>query len=135
MQNHYEALGVRRNASPDAVKAAYERKLDALAGRPAAERARQERILKKAFAVLADPAERADYDARLAESDALAGTGTGSPLLIALIVVALTAAAIGYFLLERSKDRAWLRQEEKRAAEEREKAKRAPPAQPPAPKR
>jgi DnaJ-class molecular chaperone len=128
--NHYEVLGVRRNASPRAVRKAYERRLKALAKRPdGTEKAAEERIVKSAFAVISDPAKRGDYDSRLGESDALnVGEASGTPLLIGLIVVAIAAAAIGFFVIERSKERAWMRMEEKRAAAEREKAKQAQPA-------
>jgi flagellar basal body-associated protein FliL len=53
------------------------------------------------------------------------GAGSGVPLLIGIVVVALTAAGIGFFLFERSKERTWMQQEEQRAAE-REKVKRKP---------
>jgi curved DNA-binding protein CbpA len=130
MENHYETLGVRRNAKPDALKKAYERKLKALEDRPAAERAMRERLLKRAYDALKDPVERAEHDELLDDADALEGKGLAGPLLVGLIVVALAVVGVGYFLLERSKAREWMRLEQERAAAEREKAKRAPPAAP-----
>jgi DnaJ-class molecular chaperone len=124
MSSHYEMLGVDRKASARAVQRAYERKMKALARNPDP---LQERIVKDAFAVLSNPVKRADYDSRLGESDLMpAGAGSGAPLLVGLVVVALTASGIGYFLYERSKERKAMSLEEQRL--EREKAKQKPPA-------
>ena len=128
MSNHYEVLGVPRNASSKEVKKAYERKVRALAG-PAPQRAVQERILKDALDVLTNPAKRTTYDSRLGDSlPPPASAGSGTALIIGLAVVALTAAGVGFFLHERSKDRAQMRMDERRAAEEREKARATTPA-------
>ena len=125
MSTHYEVLGVGHKASARELRKAYERKMKAFAKNPDA---LQERIVKDAFAVLSNPLKRADYDSKIGESEALAASSPpGTPLLIGLVVVALTAAGIGFFLWERTKERAQMRMEERRAAE-REKAKAAPAA-------
>ena len=128
--NHYELLGIRRDASVGAVKKAYQRKVKELSRLPGPQRTVQEKILKDAVAVLTDTTRRTDYDSRIEESDPLpVSTSSGTPLLVGLVVVALTAAGIGYFLFERSKDKAQMRMDERRAAEVKaEKDKRAPPA-------
>ena len=124
MSSHYEMLGVDRKASARTVQRAYERKMKALVMNPDP---LQERIIKDAFAVLSNPVKRADYDSRLGESELIpTGAGSGTPLLIGLVVVALTASGIGYFLFERSKERKAMSLEEQRI--EREKAKRKSPA-------
>ena len=129
MSSHYDVLGIDRKASPRAVQKAYERTLKALGKNPDP---LQERIVKDAFGILSNPVRRADYDSRLGEAEILpSGAGSGAPLLIGIVVVALTAAGIGYFLFERSKDQKWMKEEERRAAE-REKAKAKPAAAVPA---
>ena len=129
MSSHYDVLGIDRKASPRQVEKAYERKVKALGKNPDS---LQERIVKDAFAVLSNPVKRADYDSRLGEADLMpSGAGSSTPLVVGLVVVGLTAAGIGYFLFERSKDQKWMKEEEKRAAE-REKAKARPAATAPA---
>ena len=121
MSSHYDLLGIPRNASQRAIQKAYERRRKALGKNPDA---LQERILNDAFAVLSNPSKRADYDSRLGEADMLpSGAGSSTPLVVGLVVVGLTAAGIGYFLFERSKDQKWMKEEQQRAAE-REKAKK-----------
>jgi curved DNA-binding protein CbpA len=117
MGTHYEVLGVSRKASPKALLKAYERRIRALGRNPDP---LQERIVKDAFAVLSDPAKRVDYDSRLGESDLMpVGSGSSVPLIVGLVVVALTAGAIGFFLVQRSKDQQWMKHEEQRAAAKR----------------
>jgi curved DNA-binding protein CbpA len=126
LATHYDSLGVPRDASRSALRKAYERKLGALSRRPAAERVVEEKILKSAFDTLSDPAKRVDYDSRLEPTDIQPTSATSAvPLIVGLVVVAVTAGGIGYFLMERSKDQAYMRMEEKRAAD-REKAKGKP---------
>ena len=125
MSSHYDVLGIDSKASARAVKRAYERKMKALVINPDP---LQERIVKDAYTVLSNPVKRADYDSRLGESELMpAGAGSGAPLLVGLVVVALTASGIGYFLFERSKERKAMTLEEQRV--EREKVKRKPAAQ------
>jgi DnaJ-class molecular chaperone len=133
--DHYELLGVRRDASAAEVKKAYERKIRGLRSLAESQRAVQEKILKDAVEVLTDEARRVDYDSRIDESEPMVIGGTpGAALLIGLVVVALTAAGIGYFLFERSKDQAQMRADERRKAELKyEKDHRTPapaPSQP-----
>jgi curved DNA-binding protein CbpA len=70
-QSHYELLGVRHDATPEAIRDAYRRAVSAShpdAG-PEAEKAWREKRtveLNVAYGVLKDPLARADYDARLA---------------------------------------------------------------------
>jgi len=120
MSSHYDVLGIDRKASAGAIRKAYKRKMKAFGKSPDA---LKERFVKDAFDVLSNPVKRADYDSKLGELDALpVGAGSGTPLLVGLVVVALTAAGIGFFLYERSKERKAMKVEEQRAAE-REKAK------------
>lgn len=133
--DYYELLGIRRDASAREVKKAYEKKVRGLASLSESQRAVQEKILQDAVAVLTDKAKRIDYNSRVNEAEPMPIGGTsGAPLLVGLVVVALTAAGIGYFLYERSKDRAQMRVDERRKAEIKyEKDHRTPasvPSQP-----
>jgi len=124
MSSHYDVLGIESKAPGRTVERAYQRKMKAFARNPDP---LQERIVKDAYTVLSNPVKRADYDSRLGESELMpAGAGSGAPLLVGLVVVALTASGIGYFLYERSKERKAMTLEEQRV--EREKAKRKPAA-------
>ena len=123
MSSHYDTLGIPRDAKPRAIKKAYEGRRKALGKNPDT---LQARILDDAFAVLSNPVKRADYDSRLGEADLIpTGAGSSTPLIVGIIVVGLTAAGIGYFLFERTKDQKWMKEEAQRAAE-RDKAKRKP---------
>src|SRR4029079_8914138 len=103
MSSHYDVLGIERRAPGRTVERAYQRKMKAFARNPDP---LQERIVKDAYTVLSNHVKRADYDSRLGESELMpAGAGSGAPLLVGLVVVALTASGIGYFLYERSKER------------------------------
>ena len=127
MSSHYDILGISRKASLKDIQKAYERRTKALEKNPDALR---ERMVRDAYAVLSNQIKRADYDSKLGEDDVMpAGAGSSSPLIVGVIVVAVTAAAIGFFLHTRAKDQKWMEHEEKRAAE-RDKGKARPPAPP-----
>jgi DnaJ-class molecular chaperone len=127
MSSHYDVLGITRKAKAKDVQKAYERKMAALERRPDS---LQERVVKDAFSVLSNPVKRADYDSKLGENDLMpAGAGSGSPLIVGIIVVAVTAAGIGFFLTTRDKDQRWMKHEEDRAAAQKAKAKRPSPAE------
>jgi DnaJ-class molecular chaperone len=127
MTTHYDILDVDRKATAKAVLKAYERRMNELRKHPDPLR---ERFVKDAYSVLSNPLKRTDYDSKIGESEMLAASSpSGAPLLVGIAVVVLTAAGIGYFLWERSKDKAYMRIEEQRAAE-REKAKRPATQQP-----
>jgi DnaJ-class molecular chaperone len=123
MRDYYADLGVERDATVIQVTSAFERRMKKLGGQPDAERTPEGKRLKEAFAILSNPAKRADFDARLMEVDAgLAGSGSNAPLVIGIVAVILTVAGVGFFLSERSK--ALKATEQQRAAADREKAKR-----------
>jgi len=127
MSSHYDILGIPRRASAKDVVRAYERRMKGLGKNPDA---LQERMVRDAYSVLSNPVKRADYDSRLGEDDVIpTGAGSSTPLIVGIIVVAVTAAAIGFFLTTRAKDQKWMEHEEKRAAD-REKGKKAPPSPP-----
>ena len=123
MKDYYDILGIARDATPNVVKIAYEGKVKKLARLSDSKRAAEEKPLKEAFAILSNPAKREHFDSRLMELDAnLGGSGSNAPLVIGIVVVALTAAGIGYFLSERSKAQKAARIEEQRVAAERKAA-------------
>jgi curved DNA-binding protein CbpA len=117
VKDYYEVLGVKRSAASGKVKAAYDARMRRAMRLRDEERIGEERRLKEAFAILSNPSKRAEFDASLLELDAkLTGSGSNAPLVVGIVVVALTAAAIGYFVSERSKVQKSQRMEEQRAA-------------------
>jgi curved DNA-binding protein CbpA len=73
MHNHYENLGVQRNASPKEIKSAYRRLCSKYhPDRNQADNATQMmQVINEAWAVLSDVSKRKKYDAELARSDAI----------------------------------------------------------------
>lgn len=92
IDNHYATLGISRQASASEIRSAYlqlARRLhpDRHVESPADERERAERVMRRvneAWAVLRDPARKAEYDRRLtaasprSSSNGAARTGSGS---------------------------------------------------------
>jgi hypothetical protein len=123
MQNHYELLGVSRDASPRIVTIAYEGKLKALArsGLSEAERQAEQRDLERAHVTLSNPAKKAWYDKQLEEGEPAAAPAGRRGLVAAVAVVLLVVAGGAWYSLERSKARELVRLEEQRIAIAQEK--------------
>jgi hypothetical protein len=64
--SYYEILNVARDASPEAVRMAYRRRMQQAGGHPdRGGDAKTAALINKAYAVLSDPAGRSEYDLRL----------------------------------------------------------------------
>lgn len=95
MASLYDLLGVSPDASPDALHRAYwarARRLHPDAAGPEAGDEQAMRELNEAWAVLRDPARRADYDATLEPDDLLAvyhppGWARRAPIILILAVL------------------------------------------------
>lgn len=123
MNNYYQVLGVAHDASPAIVKIAYEGKLKAAAKLPEAERKAEERLLEQAYVTLSNPAKKSWYDKQFEQAESEASSGGKKGLVIAAVVVGALAVGIGWYTLERSKQRERVRLEEARIAIEAEKAR------------
>ncbi len=124
MNNYYELLGVSQGATPSVVKIAYEGKLKALArsGLAEAQRKAEERELEKACVTLSSPSKRTWYDNQLEKQHATESASQGSRGLIAgAVVVALLAAGIGWYFVDRGRTREGLRIEAERLKLEQER--------------
>ena len=130
MQDHYQILGIARDASPQVVRFAFEGKMKALAdpayAAPTAEKREEERRLKEAFVTLSVPAKRGPYDGKLAafEEQLAASAGRRPPWLVPAAVVACVALAAGALWNSHSREKERVRLEEGRVAMEKENARR-----------
>jgi len=79
-KNLYQLLQVPRNAAPDAVKAAYEARIQQLGTNAAPEAMTERSLLKQACDILSDPARRKLYDAKLIEEAARNAASGGDAL-------------------------------------------------------
>jgi curved DNA-binding protein CbpA len=79
-KNLYQVLQVPRNATPDAIKAAYESRLRQLGTSAAPEAMSERNLLKQACDILSDPAQRKLYDAKLVEEAARNAASGGDAL-------------------------------------------------------
>jgi curved DNA-binding protein CbpA len=105
MNNYYQLLGVSRGASPSVVKIAYEGKLKALAasGLDEAQRKAEAKELEKAYVTLSNDAKAKWYDAQLEKQAAAESAAPGRGTVIAVaVVMALFAAGIGWYFVERT---------------------------------
>jgi colicin import membrane protein len=130
MRDHYETLGIPRNASERMVQLAFEGKMKALAdpdyAASARERSREETRLREAFATLSHPLKRVAYDARLAAADTGGDDDAEGWLTrgrLALIAILLVVVAGGWIWNERLRARE--REEIARADRAREEARQA----------
>lgn len=129
MRNHYEVLGIPRDASDGLVKLAWEGKMKALAdpgySASASEKREEERLLRLAYATLSVHRLRAAYDdkldaAEIAELEAPVGLAAWVPRSrIALFALALAVLAGGGLFYERYQVR------EREALARAEKARQA----------
>jgi hypothetical protein len=130
MNNHYEALGVQRDAGPSIVKIAYEGKLKALAkaGLADAERQAEERLLERAYATLSDDIKRERYDQQLDQhlerQEEAARNAGGRGWIVAVVAVLIVAGSFGAYINNRNNARERIRLEEERIARDRDEAKR-----------
>ena len=134
MANHYEALGLARDATAPMVKAAFQARMRALEGSGLAEaqKAASEKALRQAFVTLFDPAARARYDRELPparrvrfESEPVAPHQVAaiSPVVIGGVVTAIAAMiAAGWYVMRVSPERQAQQRKEQAA---RNKAARA----------
>jgi hypothetical protein len=128
LQNYYEALGIPEDASPQAIKTAFEarmRALDALGAGPAdKERVAEEKLLKAALAVLSNPEKRDRYDEQLARSQLKEEqVGHLKPWIAAGVVAVLLVGSLTYYGVHRAGVRERIRLEEERIALEAERAR------------
>ena len=79
-KNLYQVLQVPRNATPDAIKAAYESRVKELGTSAAPEAMNERSLLKQACDILSDPARRKSYDAKLVEEAARNAASGGDAL-------------------------------------------------------
>ena len=97
MTNHYETLGIARNATPAMVKAAFQAKMKALeeSGLNESVRGAREKALQQAFVTLFNPAGKARYDAQLASALAVrpAPPPKAKPMSFFVMVLGLAVVA------------------------------------------
>ena len=132
MTNHYQTLGVTRDATPAMVKAAFQKKMKALqeSGLLEAPKAAREKALQQAFVTLFDPAGKARYDKQLATTDAVQSAppphevARTNPLVIVVAVAAIGGAlAAGWYVTHPSADK---QAQARKEAAARNKAARKP---------
>lgn len=100
-KDHYDALGVPRDAKAGEIRLAYERLEVEFAKDTTPPDARRDQRVREAFAVLSDPASRERYDAELAAG--AKRPARRSPVIpIASAVVALVAGVAGWQALKSS---------------------------------
>ena len=127
MANHYDTLGLARDATMPEVKAAFQAKMKALdaSALAQAEKAAIEKGLRQAFVALFDPAAKARYDKQLAaaararaESEPVAPheVAATNPLLIAAVVVAIVAMVAGGWYVMRASPEKQAQQRKEQAA-------------------
>ena len=96
MKDYYEILGVARDATPNAVKIAYEGRMKKAARLSDKKRAAEERLLNEAYAILSNPAKREHFDSQRLEIDAhLEGSASKMPLVIGIVAVVVTVVRLG----------------------------------------
>ena len=102
MTNHYETLGVARNATPEMVKAGFQAKMKALeeSGMKEPARAAREKAFQQAFVALFNPATKAKYDKQLAMAAAVQPApppqaARKNPLVIVVGIAAIAGAVAG----------------------------------------
>ena len=104
MNNYYQLLGVSRGATPSVVKIAYEGKLKALAasGLDEAQRKAEAKELEKAYVTLSNAAKATWYDNQLEKHAAESASGGRGTVIAAVAVMALLAAGIGWYFVDRA---------------------------------
>ena len=70
LPDHYEALDVKSTASLDEIERAYQKKVASLRASKVADAPEELQEVEAAYAVLRDPAKRAEYDAAMQAEEA-----------------------------------------------------------------
>ena len=128
LQNYYEALGTPEDASPLAIKTAFEGRMRALAAQGAdpadKERLAEENLLKAALAVLSDPEKRDRYDEQLARSELKEEQVSHlKPWIAAGVVAVLLVGSLTYYAVHRAGVRERIRLEQERISLDAERAR------------